>query len=148
MNVEVRDIASSVIANVAIANGSDAVLESISGDAAQSVQKKLASLSDISGVSAKPQSPLIKKRPDTSKARKVDSPKLKKVTKTKTANELTQNKETHSRKTTAESDPFQQMCIFCGLEDENFNDDSLDLHYWKDCPVLMVCPHCKMVVEN
>jgi Tfp pilus assembly protein PilP len=148
MNVEVRDIASSLIANVAIAKGSEAVLESISGDAAQSVQKKLSSLSDVSIIPAKPQSPVAKKRPDSSKAKKAETPKVKKVGKVKPVPEPEEKKETHSRRTTAESDPFQQMCIFCGLEDENFNDETLDLHYWKDCPVLTICPHCKMVFQN
>ncbi|NXH18786.1 CE104 protein, partial [Bucco capensis] len=39
------------------------------------------------------------------------------------------------------------LCIFCGERDESFTEDRLDLHYWKHCPVLTRCQHCKQVVE-
>ena len=38
-------------------------------------------------------------------------------------------------------------CQFCGLEDESFTEDALDLHYWQACPMLLSCPHCEQVVE-
>ena len=30
----------------------------------------------------------------------------------------------------------EQTCGFCGRFDENFNEESLDIHYWKECPLL------------
>ena len=39
------------------------------------------------------------------------------------------------------------MCIFCGERSEAFNEEGLDLHYWKECPMLKRCQHCKQVVE-
>lgn len=38
------------------------------------------------------------------------------------------------------------LCVFCnkaGFASE----DELDLHMWKDCPVLSACPHCNQVIE-
>ena len=39
------------------------------------------------------------------------------------------------------------MCIFCGERNEAFNEEGIDLHYWKECPMLKRCQHCKQVVE-
>uniref|UniRef100_A0A3B4B522 Centrosomal protein of 104 kDa n=1 Tax=Periophthalmus magnuspinnatus TaxID=409849 RepID=A0A3B4B522_9GOBI len=39
------------------------------------------------------------------------------------------------------------LCIFCGRRDEGFTEDGLDRHYWKHCPMLRLCDHCKQVVE-
>jgi centrosomal protein CEP104 len=38
-------------------------------------------------------------------------------------------------------------CMFCGMSDPNWNEDSLDLHYWKDCSLLAPCTACGQVVE-
>ena len=43
--------------------------------------------------------------------------------------------------------PLANKCQFCGLEDESFTEDALDLHYWQACPMLLSCPHCEQVVE-
>lgn len=40
---------------------------------------------------------------------------------------------------------FLSLCIFCGERDESFTEDGLDLHYWKHCPMLTRCEHCKQV---
>ncbi|KFO93218.1 Centrosomal protein of 104 kDa [Buceros rhinoceros silvestris] len=42
---------------------------------------------------------------------------------------------------------LDNLCIFCGERDESFTEDGLDLHYWKHCPMLTRCEHCKQVVE-
>lgn len=39
------------------------------------------------------------------------------------------------------------QCQFCGLADPSFTDDTLDIHYWQVCPMLLSCPHCEQVVE-
>jgi centrosomal protein CEP104 len=39
------------------------------------------------------------------------------------------------------------VCMFCGAEDKTWDEDALDLHYWKDCPLLTACPACTQVVE-
>ncbi|XP_041377426.1 centrosomal protein of 104 kDa-like [Gigantopelta aegis] len=42
---------------------------------------------------------------------------------------------------------MDKICIFCGERNNDFNDEGLDLHYWKSCPVLKRCANCKEVVE-
>ncbi|KAM4703358.1 centrosomal protein of 104 kDa [Rhinophrynus dorsalis] len=42
---------------------------------------------------------------------------------------------------------LDNLCIFCGERDESFTEEGLDLHYWKHCPMLKRCEHCKQVVE-
>ncbi|XP_067873622.1 centrosomal protein of 104 kDa isoform X2 [Heterodontus francisci] len=42
---------------------------------------------------------------------------------------------------------LDNLCIFCGERDEMFTDEGLDIHYWKHCPMLRRCEHCKQVVE-
>jgi centrosomal protein CEP104 len=38
-------------------------------------------------------------------------------------------------------------CMFCGKSEEGWTEDMLDLHYWKDCPLLAPCPACAQIVE-
>jgi len=38
-------------------------------------------------------------------------------------------------------------CMFCSASDATWNEDALDLHYWKDCAMLAPCPACAQVVE-
>lgn len=40
-----------------------------------------------------------------------------------------------------------QLCMFCGASDPAWNEDALDMHYWKDCSFLTPCPACAQVVE-
>jgi len=42
---------------------------------------------------------------------------------------------------------MDRMCIFCGEFDESFDERGLDIHYWKNCPMLKRCEYCKQVVE-
>lgn len=45
-------------------------------------------------------------------------------------------------------DPDDRTCIFCGAYDHAFSDEGgLDLHYWRACPMLTRCAHCRQVVE-
>jgi centrosomal protein CEP104 len=48
---------------------------------------------------------------------------------------------------TADEAPDYTTCMFCGKSDRRWNEDALDLHYWKDCPLLFPCPACAQVVE-
>ncbi|XP_054705603.1 centrosomal protein of 104 kDa isoform X1 [Grus americana] len=45
------------------------------------------------------------------------------------------------------ADYLDNLCIFCGERDKSFTEEGLDLHYWKHCPMLTRCQHCKQVVE-
>lgn len=38
-------------------------------------------------------------------------------------------------------------CQFCGAYDEGFDEEKLDLHFWKECPLLMSCEQCGQIVE-
>lgn len=42
---------------------------------------------------------------------------------------------------------MDNICIFCGEKNPNFTEEGLDLHYWKNCPMLKRCSNCKQVVE-
>ncbi|NXH44838.1 CE104 protein, partial [Dicaeum eximium] len=42
---------------------------------------------------------------------------------------------------------LDNLCIFCGERNESFTEEGLDLHYWKHCPMLTRCEHCKQVLE-
>jgi centrosomal protein CEP104 len=39
------------------------------------------------------------------------------------------------------------VCDFCGVYDESFNAEALDIHYWKECAVLCSCWECEQVIE-
>ena len=39
------------------------------------------------------------------------------------------------------------MCQFCGLHNPTFTEEKLDLHFWKECPMLMPCEQCGQIVE-
>lgn len=36
-------------------------------------------------------------------------------------------------------------CQFCGKYDPSFTDETLDMHYWQNCPMLMSCSECGQV---
>ena len=38
-------------------------------------------------------------------------------------------------------------CMFCGVQDAAWDEDALDMHYWKECALLAPCPACAQVVE-
>lgn len=42
---------------------------------------------------------------------------------------------------------LDNLCIFCGERSESFTEEGLDLHYWKHCPMLTRCEHCKQMLE-
>eukprot|EP00597_Dinobryon_sp_UTEXLB2267_P016523 CAMPEP_0201094330 /NCGR_PEP_ID=MMETSP0812-20130820/2657_1 /ASSEMBLY_ACC=CAM_ASM_000668 /TAXON_ID=98059 /ORGANISM="Dinobryon sp., Strain UTEXLB2267" /LENGTH=350 /DNA_ID=CAMNT_0047346849 /DNA_START=40 /DNA_END=1092 /DNA_ORIENTATION=+ len=46
-------------------------------------------------------------------------------------------------------DPPQDFtsCMFCGFHDPQWTENDLDVHYWKDCPLLISCPSCAQIVE-
>ncbi|KAG8468904.1 hypothetical protein KFE25_007422 [Diacronema lutheri] len=41
----------------------------------------------------------------------------------------------------------EHTCQFCSRHDPTFSDENLDLHFWRDCPMLMTCSMCEQVVE-
>jgi centrosomal protein CEP104 len=47
---------------------------------------------------------------------------------------------------TADGNDFT-VCMFCGKKDKSWNEDGLDLHYWKECPLLSPCHACAQIVE-
>ncbi|NXB88872.1 CE104 protein, partial [Vidua chalybeata] len=42
---------------------------------------------------------------------------------------------------------LDNLCIFCGERNESFTEEGLDLHYWKHCPMLTRCEHCRQMLE-
>ncbi|KAJ3230028.1 hypothetical protein HDU81_004821 [Chytriomyces hyalinus] len=39
------------------------------------------------------------------------------------------------------------VCIFCNEKNPEFTEENLDIHYWRDCPMLCVCPLCHILIE-
>eukprot|EP00931_Biecheleriopsis_adriatica_P088314 TRINITY_DN6265_c0_g2_i1.p1 TRINITY_DN6265_c0_g2~~TRINITY_DN6265_c0_g2_i1.p1 ORF type:complete len:745 (+),score=159.84 TRINITY_DN6265_c0_g2_i1:62-2236(+) len=39
------------------------------------------------------------------------------------------------------------VCQFCGREDPSFTPAALDVHYWRECPMLSACKLCEQVIE-
>ncbi|XP_059170552.1 centrosomal protein of 104 kDa-like isoform X3 [Physella acuta] len=70
----------------------------------------------------------VKKKPDTTK------PKSKVKTKAKDDDDVSMF-------------TVDNICIFCGERNESFTEEGLDIHYWKNCPMLKRCTNCKQVVE-
>jgi centrosomal protein CEP104 len=46
-----------------------------------------------------------------------------------------------------ESNSEFSSCMFCGVQNSSWSENDLDLHYWKDCPLLISCPSCAQIVE-
>ncbi|XP_064459355.1 centrosomal protein of 104 kDa-like [Ornithodoros turicata] len=51
------------------------------------------------------------------------------------------------RRTQEQSFNLDKMCMFCEETNEKFNSETLNYHYWTECPMLMLCYNCKQVVE-
>ena len=45
------------------------------------------------------------------------------------------------------NDDTEQTCQFCGLFNPNFTSEQIDLHQYKECPMLLPCFKCKQIVE-
>uniref|UniRef100_T1JKS3 TOG domain-containing protein n=1 Tax=Strigamia maritima TaxID=126957 RepID=T1JKS3_STRMM len=43
--------------------------------------------------------------------------------------------------------PKARTCIFCEEVNDSFNNEGLDFHYWKSCPMLIKCRFCRQIVE-
>lgn len=105
------------------------------------LQEQLAALKEITergnestkGQMAKKEVPKVEK----------ESQKAGKATVTK----LPQNEIAHSVDVQQSITYLDNLCIFCGKKDESFTEDGLDLHYWKNCPMLRRCDECRQVVE-
>ena len=41
----------------------------------------------------------------------------------------------------------EHTCEFCGFYRENITKDELNIHQYKDCPMLMQCNNCKQIIE-
>lgn len=54
------------------------------------------------------------------------------------------------KKTTAKAQPVQdpdKTCQYCGKFDENFDENSMDMHCFQECPMLCECPGCSQMLE-
>ena len=50
----------------------------------------------------------------------------------------------------ADADPddnLDKTCMFCNEHNDKFNAETLDVHFWRSCPMLSRCNHCSQVVE-
>jgi len=44
-------------------------------------------------------------------------------------------------------DDDETTCQFCGHQDPTWTSETMDVHYWRECPMLTSCEHCKQVIE-
>lgn len=44
-------------------------------------------------------------------------------------------------------DDDETTCQFCGHQDPTWTPATMDVHYWRECPMLTSCEHCKQVIE-
>ena len=44
-------------------------------------------------------------------------------------------------------DTLDKTCMFCNEHNDKFNAETLDVHFWRSCPMLSRCSHCSQVVE-
>jgi len=47
----------------------------------------------------------------------------------------------------AEEELDDFTCQFCGRYDPSFTPEALDVHYWRECPMLIQCEFCQQVIE-
>lgn len=38
-------------------------------------------------------------------------------------------------------------CQFCGMHNAEVTQEAMDVHYWRECPMLTQCQYCKQVIE-
>eukprot|EP01066_Platyproteum_vivax_P011310 Platyproteum_vivax@DN5132_c0_g1_i2.p1 len=70
---------------------------------------------------------------------KKDEAKDEKKGKPKDAEKETKDKE--------KEDTPEFVCQFCEKSDKSFDTQGLDLHYWRECLMLMQCEHCQQIIE-
>lgn len=47
----------------------------------------------------------------------------------------------------AGEDVDDRTCQFCGRQDPTFTPETVDVHYWRECPMLIQCEFCQQVIE-
>ena len=57
------------------------------------------------------------------------------------------SKEQQNEYNMGNNDDTEHTCQFCGLFNPNFTSEQIDLHQYKECPMLMPCFKCKQIVE-
>lgn len=98
------------------------------------LQKQLQQLRDMNAGKAPVDPALAKSEPTKKNALKKKEPKPKGKGKAKEEDDVSMF-------------TVDNICIFCGERNETFTEEGLDIHYWKNCPMLKRCTNCKQVVE-
>ena len=57
------------------------------------------------------------------------------------------SKEQQNEYNNINNDDTEHLCQFCGLYNINFTSEQIDLHQYKECPMLLPCFKCKQIVE-
>jgi len=47
----------------------------------------------------------------------------------------------------ASADVDETACQFCLRQDSTFTPETVDVHYWRECPMLIQCDFCQQVIE-
>ena len=57
------------------------------------------------------------------------------------------SKEQQNEYSMGNNDDTEHTCQFCGLFNPNFTSEQIDLHQYKECPMLLPCFKCKQIIE-
>lgn len=88
----------------------------------------------------------VPKRTDMSHQHATHNPGGKVPTSSTRMNNQAQGYSSPAKKSGESSAEFTS-CMFCGFQNKAWSENDLDLHYWKDCPLLISCPSCAQIVE-
>ncbi|KAL3861939.1 hypothetical protein ACJMK2_007949 [Sinanodonta woodiana] len=105
----------------------------------ETLQKQLKTLKDMASGKQPIDESIVNEQPKKSTRKADNKPKLKQL----------QPKQPPAKGEEDEASVYNidNICIFCGERNESFTEEGLDLHYWKNCPMLKRCANCKQVVE-
>uniref|UniRef100_T1JB15 TOG domain-containing protein n=1 Tax=Strigamia maritima TaxID=126957 RepID=T1JB15_STRMM len=78
---------------------------------------------------------------------KLNQPKARLGQDKKNKKKLPAHKEVSEDLISMDMEILDKTCIFCEEVNDSFNNEGLDFHYWKSCPMLIKCRFCRQIVE-
>lgn len=150
-NAEVRDAAKAMTVALQKVVGTDALESHLSVLRPKQKEEYLAAFENEPGPKGSARDhadePPSKQDPVQQKAGKPKSIALNHVTHSPGGKVHTSADRSQYRDSVDASSEDYTVCSFCGTQNRGWNEDALDLHYWKECPLLCPCPACAQIIE-